>query len=328
MMINLLNLEANKVSTDLTQYPMVWMGETGDGKTYSMNKFLTEISPEGKKPLFIMFEDRHKKIPGIMAQRVHSIADVIAIVNQFSNPKVKEMFSCVVFDTIDKFEEMASRYTAANKEVEIIEDLNFGKGKRYLNASIGITNELRNKGVTVHFIAQAYTNTDIISKETTVQTKLKDVTKAQIFHEAFLVGLIKKDPKSEDRFITFKKNDTYKELKDSFGLPDLIKVSDLKNELEKTFEGTDTEYLTNDKTIKEVTEDVTFENLKQRGNELGGLLAQHGLLEEATNILKTNIGVNDDGSPKMFESLLESQIDLAKVVVIKLEDLVTKHKVA
>ena len=103
MMINLLNLEANKVSTDLTQYPMVWMGETGDGKTYSMNKFLTEISPEGKKPLFIMFEDRHKKIPGIMAQRVHSIADVIAIVNQFSNPKVKEMFSCVVFDTIDKF---------------------------------------------------------------------------------------------------------------------------------------------------------------------------------------------------------------------------------
>lgn len=326
-MINLLNLEPNKVSTDLTQYPMVWMGETGDGKTYSLNKFLTEISPEGKKPLFLMFEDRHKKIPGIMAQRIHTVSDLLSVVNQFKNPKVKEMFSCVVFDTVDKFEEMASRYTAANKEVEIIEDLNFGKGKRYLNGIMGITTELRNLGVTVHFIAQAYTNTDIMTKETTVQTKLKDVTKAQIFHEAFLVGLIKREsPNSDERIITFKKNDTFKELKDSFNLPEIIKISDLKAEIEKSFEGIDSDFLTNEKTISEVTENETFEHVKQRGLELGSLLAENGHLDEATNILKTNIGVNDDGTPKMFDSLLESQIDLAKVVVIKLEELVQKHQ--
>lgn len=328
MMINLLNLEENKVSTDLTQYPMVWMGETGDGKTYSMNKFLTEISPKGKKPLFLMFEDRHKKIPGIMAQRIHSVSDLTSVVSQFKNPKVREKFSCVVFDTIDKFEEMASRYTAANKEVEIIEDLNFGKGKRYLNGIMGITTELRNLGVTVHFIAQAYTNTDIMTKETTVQTKLKDVTKAQIFHEAFLVGLIKKKPDSDERIITFKKTSLFKELKDSFNLPEFIDVSNLKLEFEKSFDGIDSSMLTTEKTITEVEETQTFEDVKNRGLELGGLLAQNGYLEEATNILKTNIGTNDDGSPKMFDSLLESQIDLAKVVVLKLEELVTKHKLA
>jgi hypothetical protein len=328
-MINLMNLEENKVSTDLTQYPMVWMGETGDGKTYSMNKFLTEISPEGKKPLFLMFEDRHKKIPGIMAQRIHSISDLFSIVSQFKNPKVREKFSCVVFDTVDKFEEMASRYTAANKEVEIIEDLNFGKGKRYLNGIIGITTELKNLGVTVHFIAQAYTNTDIMTKETTVQTKLKDVTKAQIFHEAFLVGIIKKkSPVSEERIVTFKKTDTFRELKDSFGLPELIDLVNLKDEFIKTFDDIDPSMLTSEKTITNVEDTDTFDNIKSKGLELGGLLAQNGHLEEATNILKTTIGTNDNGSAKMFDSLVESQVDLAKVVVIKLEELVTKYNLS
>jgi len=326
-MINLATLEENKVTTELTQYPMVWIGETGDGKTFSMNQYLTEISPDGKKPLFVMFEDRHKKIPGIMAQRVKDISEVFSIVSQFKNPAIREKFSCVVFDTADKFEEMASRYTAANKEVEIIEDLNFGKGKRYLNSIMGVTTELRNMGVTVHFIAQAYTNTNIITKQTTVETKLKDVTKAQMFHEAFLVGLVKKESEtSDERIITFKKTSIFKELKDSFGLPDVIKVSELKNAMEKSFESIDIEYLTKEKTFMEITEDQPFETIKIRGSELGGLLAQNGYLEEASNILKTTIGTHNDGSPKMFDSLIESQIDVAKVVVIKLEELATKYK--
>ncbi len=324
-MINLLNLEPNKVSTDLSQYPMVWMGETGDGKTYSMNKYLTEISPEGKVPLFLMFEDRHKKIAGIMAQRVRSISDLYSVVSQFKNPKVKEKFSCVVIDTVDKFEEMASRYTASNKEVEIIEDLNFGKGKRYLNGIMGIVSEFTKLGVTVHFITQAYTNTDIITKEKTVLTKLKDVTKAQIFHEAFLVGLIKKSPDSEERIITFKKTDIHRELKDSFNLPDYIEISNLKNEIEKSFENIDPSMLTTEKTMVEVSEEVDFESIKKKGSELGELLVNSGYLEEAMNVLKTTIGMDENGNAKMFDSLVESQIDTAKLVTLKLEELVNKY---
>ena len=120
----------------------------------------------------------------------------------------------------------------------------------------------------------------------------------------------------------------FKELKDSFNLPEFIDVSNLKLEFEKSFDGIDSSMLTTEKTITEVEETQTFEDVKNRGLELGGLLAQNGYLEEATNILKTNIGTNDDGSPKMFDSLLESQIDLAKVVVLKLEELVTKHRLA
>jgi len=51
------------------------------------------------------------------------------------------------------------------------------------------------------------------------------------------------------------------------------------------------------------------------------------LLDEAMNILKTNIGQNEDGTPKMFDTLIDTQIDLAKVVVMKLEELATKHNI-
>lgn len=325
-MINLLNLEANKVSTDLTQYPMVWMGETGDGKTYSMNKFLTEISPEGKSPLFLMFEDRDRLIQGMMSQRIRKVSELVSIVGQFRNPQVREKFSCVVIDTVDKLESMISRHVATSKEVEIVEDIGFGKGKRYINSGLGLVEELRNLGVTVHFIAQAYSNTDIMTKKTTVQTKLKDVTKAQIFHDAFLVGLIKKESEnSEERILTFQKSDTYLELKDSFGLPPVVKFSELKNEIEKTFDKFDKDDLIEEKTIVEFKDEMTFNQVKEKGQQLGGLLAEHGYLEEATNILKTTIGTHDDGSVKMFDSLLETQQDLAEVVVLKLEELVQKH---
>jgi hypothetical protein len=332
MMIDLLNLQTNKVSTDFSGYPVVFVGATGDGKTDSLNMYLRSVSPEGKVPLFIMFEDRHRAIQNIMAQRVYSIDEVVSIVNQLKNPKVRERFSGVVIDTIDKFEEMASRYHSANKEVEIIEDLSFGKGKRYLNATIGIVSEIRNLGLPVHFTAQTYTRTDIISKKTTVETKLKDTTKAQIFHEAFLVGKVSVDPKAKDpihsdRLITFRKSDADIDLKDTFGLPTSMYVSKIKENLEKLFES---KYDKSDLTtnvVFEVIKQDDFEAIKNRGLELGGMLANEGHLEEAMSVLKVNIGQDEKGNAKMFDSLVPSQIDLAKVVVLRLEELCDKHNI-
>ena len=83
-MINLMNLEDNKISTDLSGYPVVFMGATGDGKTDSLNRFLRSVAPDGKVPLFIEFEDRYKTIKNIRAQRVYSMTDVFTI-TCFSN---------------------------------------------------------------------------------------------------------------------------------------------------------------------------------------------------------------------------------------------------
>lgn len=333
MVIDLLNLQENKISTDLSGYPVVFLGQTGDGKTDSLNRYLRSVAPEGKVPLFIELEDRYKAIPNLMAQRCYSIPDILSVVAQLKNPKLRERFSGVVFDTMDKFEEMANRYIAANKEVEITEDIGFGKGKRYLNAQIGIITEIRNLGLPVSFTAQIYEKTDIMSKKTTYQTKLNDVTKAQMFHDAFLVGLVKldtkaKDPLNSDRLITFRKDDAYLDLKDTFGLPKEMYVGDIKTNLDKLFNNKyNAKDLTSDKAMEEVVELETFETVKAKGIELGSKLVAAGFLDEAMNVLKINIGTYDNGTVKSFDTLVETQIDLAKTVVIRLEDLALKHNV-
>ena len=331
-MIDLMNLEENKVSVDLNGYSMVFEGETGDGKTYSVNKFLREIAPEGKVPLFIMLEDRYKAIPNIMAIRVYSVSDIISVYNQLKNPAIRNKFSCVVIDTADKLEELNNRYIASQKGVEITEDIGYGRGKRYLNGRMGIIADIRNLGLPVHFIAQLYKKVDINTNKTTYQTKLNDVTKAQIFHDAFLVGRIymdnkSKDPLNSDRMISFKKTSEFVELKDGFGLPPQMYMGELKKNLEAVFESKfDASQLTQDKVLEEVAIDTVedFEKIIAKGNELGQKLFENGYGNDATQVLKVNLSLGEDDM-KTLSDLVPSQIDVAKVVVMQLEDLVKNY---
>lgn len=331
-MIDLMNLQENKVSVDLNGYSMVFEGETGDGKTYSVNKFLREIAPEGKVPLFIMLEDRYKAIPNIMAIRVYSVSDIISVYNQLKNPAIRNKFSCVVIDTADKLEELNNRYIASQKGVEITEDIGYGRGKRYLNGRMGIIADIRNLGLPVHFIAQLYKKVDINTNKTTYQTKLNDVTKAQIFHDAFLVGRIymdnkSKDPLNSDRMISFKKTSEFVELKDGFGLPPQMYMGDLKKNLEAVFENKfDASQLTQDKVLEEVAIDTVedFEKIIAKGNELGQKLFENGYGNDATQVLKVNLSLGEDDM-KTLSDLVPSQIDVAKVVVMQLEDLVNNY---
>ena len=54
-----------------------------------------------------------------------------------------------------------------------------------------------------------------------------------------------------------------------------------------------------------------------------------GKLEEALNILRKNLGIADEDTktPVTFDSLVPAQVDLAKVVVIQLEELCKIHKI-
>ena len=122
MVGNLLDLTPNKVSVDLTQYSTVWMGDTGVGKTTTLMKFLKELVPD-KDPFFLEFEDRYQNIPGIMAQKVDTMSDFKSIIGQLRNPALKQKFSCIIIDTLDKYEEFCERYVLENRDAEILKDV-------------------------------------------------------------------------------------------------------------------------------------------------------------------------------------------------------------
>lgn len=324
-MINIFDLQENKVTTNLSGYSMVWMAPTGEGKTDSLNRVLRSLSDGKKKPLFIMLEDRYQHIPNIVPARVRTIPELESIKNQLKSPKAKELYSCIVIDTVDKLDVMIENYISSAKEVEITGELKFGAGNKYIKNKLFFIDDLRNAGWTVHFLMQAYKNTNIVTQETTYDIKINKETWAKVSHDAYLIGMLTKDQKSNERLLTFKKNSMYPQLKDSIGMPDVVKVSEFKSVLEKAILSIEGATFTDDDTITYIAQEENFEDIKNRGLELGGLLANNGHLDEAMNVLKTNIGQDDQGNAKMFDSLLPIQIDLAKLVVIKLEELVNKH---
>lgn len=142
---------------------------------------------------------------------------------------------------------------------------------------------------------------------------------------AYLVGYMFKE--KDDRFITFKKMEKYPDLKDTFGLPDKINVKDLKKIWTKAVEDLGGDFTTNEKTIDKTAPVEDFETIKAKGIELGGLLASNGHLAEATAVLQRNIGLDDDGNVKMFDTLRDTQLDLTKIIVMELEELVEKFKI-
>lgn len=327
-MINLNELQENKVTTNLNGYSMVFLAETGEGKTYTLNQILRNLSDGTKKPLFIMLEDRYQHIPNIIPARVHNIPEILGVVQQLKTPTMKEKFSCVVIDTADKLDTMIENYVAKSKEVEITGELNFGAGNKYIKSRLFFIDELRNDGWTVHFTAQCFKNTNIITQKTTYDHKLNKETWAKISHDAYLIGFLGKDPSNpKDRLLTFEKTSEYTNLKDSIGLPKVVKASAFKEVLEQAILSIEGAEFTKEDTINAVVEELDFDKIKSRGMELGQILASKGYLEDAMNILKVNLGYKDDKNtqPKLLDDLLPSQVELAQVIVLEMEKIVKKY---
>lgn len=322
MVGNLLDLQPNKVSVDLTQYSMIWMGDTGVGKTTTMMKFLKELTPN-KEPFFLEFENRFENIPGIMAQKIDTMSDFMSVIGQLNNPALKEKFSCIVVDTLDKYEEFCERYVTQNRDAEILKDVGaFGEGTQRYRAALRNIGVIQSMGYTVHEIAQSSHTKDFTTNKESDGLKLNKNTFSYCREAAYLVGYMWEE--KGERYITFKKTAKYPDLKDTFNLPEKINVKDLKSVWVKAVEDLGGDFTTTEKTIDKTAPVEDFESIKAKGVELGGLLASNGHLAEATAVLQKHLGLDDNGNVKMFDTLRDTQLDLTKVIVMELEELIRK----
>lgn len=323
-----LGIEPNKVSLDLNQYTMIFSGDSGIGKTTSMFNFLTSIAPKDKVPLFLEFEDRFANIPGIEARKINSVEDLMKVINILKIPEVKEAISCIVIDTIDKYEEICERHVAGGEGGVILKDVGpFGEGdvryKSYMPSHIGTIQRL---GYTVHGIYQTDRKKDFDKDLDMEKQMLKRSTFNYFRQAAYLVGCMSKDSKSGERYITFEKTNKLPDLKDCFNLPKKIKISELKEVLTKSIKDMGEENITTETTInREVKQELSFDEVMSNIEKYGNLLFDNGYTEDAVWILKKNLGTDKEGNVISYNTLGESQIEIAKVIAFELKELVDKH---
>lgn len=337
--MNLMKKEKNVVSTNILQYGMLISGVTGVGKTTALHKILTKSSPDGKDPLFLMFEDRYQHIDGIWAIKINSVADLEEAISQLQNPKVKDICSCVVIDTVDKYEEMMEDFVEKSKNVEILKDVGgYGEGTQRFRTKLRYIQKIRNLGYPVHFTAQTVISTDLSNKANPTlknyTLKLNKNTLAYVSEGISMLGYLFAE--NDERFLTFEnsynnecafgKNDVIAYLKKSFKVPVKISVDDFNNTLTESIKS-DNKSTTDVNTLSPKVESVPFAELKARGLLLGKNLFNNHLTNEVTAILDCQLGKDENGNSFNFNNVIESQYDVVTVIVKQMEELAKKHNI-
>ena len=101
----------------------------------------------------------------------------------------------------------------------------------------------------------------------------------------------------------------------------------MKSVWTKAVEDLGGDFTTKEKTIDKTAPVEDFEAIKSKGIELGDLLVSNGHLAEATAVLQKNLGLDENGNVKMFDTLRDTQLDLTKVIVMELEELINKFNI-
>lgn len=321
-MLDIFGLEDNVVSNDLTGYSFMFMSEdSGDGKTYTTNMMLRTLTDDGRVPLYIATEDRYQGIPGIRAVRVRNLSDVENVKNQLLNPKAKEIYSCLVVDTLEQLEELIGDFVTTSKGVEITDELQFGKGNKYMKSKTKFINELENNGWTIHYITQCRKKEDIIKQTVEFSPKANKDIYHRIKTQVYCSFMLSKNKVTGDRTLTCEPNQKYPELKNGLGLPRTIKPENFKQELEKALVKISGGKLTDKKTVNLVVERDSFDKIKSDVKDLGQLLYEKGAGQEVSFILGQVIGVDDNKQPLSYTSLSEGQRDTMELLRTKLVEL-------
>ena len=120
MDIDLLGLEPHKVSRDLRGYSVFFYGEPKSGQTTIASKF--------PNALLLAFEKGYNALAGVMAQPMNSWADMIKVLKQLKDEKVKARFETVIIDTADIAYSCCEKYICSNEGVSSVGDIPYGKG--------------------------------------------------------------------------------------------------------------------------------------------------------------------------------------------------------
>ena len=128
MAIDLLAIEPNVVSRDLSGYVTYIFGEPKTGKT--------TMAAQMKDALLLAFEPGYKTIPGIKAQEILSWNQFKQVLTQLKKPEVKAAYKSIIIDTVDIAIDLCEKSILDEHSVDKLTDIQWGEGAKALKKEV------------------------------------------------------------------------------------------------------------------------------------------------------------------------------------------------
>lgn len=322
MAINLMSIEPNKVSRDLSGYITYLFAPGGAGKT--------SFGAQMPSPLIIAFERGYSAIPGVIAQDVNSWGEFKQVVRELKKPEVKERFKTIILDTVDVGSQYLEKYMCSQLGIENIGDggwstNGWAKAKKEWEQTI---RTIIAEGYALLFISHSKDKTFTRKNGTTYNQIVPSCSNAyneiirnmadleayiEVNEEAHTRRLILR---SEDNSIECKSRFKYMEDSIPFGYQSLVDA--LNRAIDKEAAETNGQFVTNEKTNLATEKQYNFDEMMSNFQSLIGQIME----KNQNNALKiTAIIEKYLGKGKKAGDCTPEQCEQLELILIDLQEL-------
>ncbi len=320
MAIDLLSLTPHKVSRDLSGYITYIYGAPKCGKT--------TLAAQMEKPLLLAFEPGYHALPGVLAQDVTSWAEMKQIYRQLKDPRVQEMYRCVIVDTIDIAADRCKKYICNQNGIEDLGDLGYGKGwTKFKEEFNEVFRGLTQLGYAVFFIGheklEVVDNPDG-TKTTKIRPQLSNSTKTVIAGMADIYGYAHQKAAGEMSVLTLRDGSGIIECGCRFKYMPLEIVMSYKNlvnalneAIDKEAEETNNMYVTNERIVAPSEVVYDYDALMEEFQSIVGTLMSKGTSNgpKITTIVEKYLGKG-----KKVGDTTPDQAEFVHLIVTDLKD--------
>lgn len=341
---DIINLEPNKVPTDVKSYSTFVYSYPKAGKTTFINDLY------GQRVLYLASERRHDAIPGAMVINIDNWAEFLQVMKQLKKPEAQEKFDAICIDTLGRLESYAEAYVLSNLGIDDLSEASWGKGFSTYNKELEHGLSLIEKsGYTPIFIAHAKTETKRVlvseasdkEKELSSAQTVRDKTdgKEYVEYQKTVPDIKNKTFNAVNRIVD---NILFLDLTvDSAGvehrkifyrdslehlagvtfrhMPEYTELSPeaYQEAVFKAIEKEGKENTTNTKRQQSKGVDYDYDNIMEEIAELGKKLQQDGKADERQKVIEEVLGKG-----RKVKDLDESQAEIAAVLVDRLKEIV------
>ena len=325
MIQDILNLQPNQVTNDITSYNFLLYSSPGIGKT----TWATKMFPE--RALIIGAEFGYKGIQGAIGVPVPDYYTLLQYVDQLDTDAAREKYDTLIIDTTTKVGEMIENYILSMFGKDSLSDCKSHGGaypliNRYYNLAF---NRLKARGYNFVYICHSVA-IEIKNEKNEVigykyKPKMSDRINSLIEPEVDYTFFLTLDNDGNRILVT---DNTPKNVgKHRTDLP-LIIPMDIDKFNEEFKKGADakaggkatSEKINNNVTSFKQTE-RDYKEVVNEIKELGQSLAMRNKLNDATAIVNNRLGKDDNGIQRTLDNCTQENVQMLETIILELKKL-------